>query len=173
MLTVERLKELLHYEPLTGIFTWRVRRGFRATVGTVAGYIDDDGYVCITIECRRYRAHRLAWFYMTGDWPDPECDHEDTNKINNRWLNLRQATGSQNQANVATWGHNTSGHKGVSWHKKNKQWSVNIKKNGKQAYIASFADRVDGAICYNYHAAHLSAEFSRINVIPEGAYAHD
>src|SRR6266704_128840 len=99
MLTQQRLKELLSYDPLTGVFLWRVKRCNKMP-GDVAGCNKNRNYTVVYVEGKSYRAHRLAWFYMTGEWPATFLDHRDMNKHNNAWENLRLATKSQNQANI-------------------------------------------------------------------------
>lgn len=100
-LTVERLKQVLHYDMDTGVFTWvqKTHKNFRVPVGSVAGSVGNRGYVAIWVDRHLYLAHRLAWFYMTGEWPVALIDHDDTDKSNNRWTNLRPASNSQNKAN--------------------------------------------------------------------------
>ena len=98
-LTVERLRELLSYDPATGKFLWRVgRQCMRA--GAVAGATEVQGYRVIKIDGKIYKAHRLAWLYVTGEWPPEEIDHKNTDPQDNVWSNLRLATHSQNQANA-------------------------------------------------------------------------
>lgn len=99
-LTAARLRELVIYDPLTGIFTWRVtRKGRGCVAGKVIGSDDGQGYLRIQIDGVRYKCQRLAWLYMTGEWPVYEVDHRDTNESNNIWTNLRDATRSVNQQN--------------------------------------------------------------------------
>jgi hypothetical protein len=75
-LTAARLRERLHYDPKTGVFTRRwSRKGFKA--GSVSGGKLSDGHIGVTVDGRQYYAHRLAWLWMTGEWPDPETDHKD------------------------------------------------------------------------------------------------
>lgn len=113
-LTLQRLKEVLHYDPKTGIFTCLVNRR-KARAGEPTGVITPDGYVQVTVDWSIYKAHRLAWFYMTGEWPKAdEIDHRDLDGTNNRWGNIREATRSQNGANKPKQSNNTSGFKGVS-----------------------------------------------------------
>src|SRR3954464_3736442 len=127
MLTQARLKELLHYDSETGLWTWLKHR-YRIQPGDRAGTISKkDGYCHIIIEKKNYMAHRLAWLYMTGGWPSMNMDHIDTNRSDNRWLNLRLATRPQNQANRRKQSNNRCGHKGVWWHKKNRKWRTRIK----------------------------------------------
>jgi hypothetical protein len=99
MISPERLKEVLHYDPVTGIFTWLVNISSRNRAGDVAGTLRTDGYIRIQIDGVRLYASHWAWLYMTGKLPDDEVDHEDRNRANNAWLNLRPATKSQNCAN--------------------------------------------------------------------------
>jgi len=100
ILTAARLRELLSYDPETGVFTWLVNRGPNQTAGKPAGSPDEEGYLRIGIDRRRYRAHRLAWFYVYGVWPELELDHWDTDQTNNRIGNLREATRAMNQENI-------------------------------------------------------------------------
>lgn len=94
-----RLKELLHYDPETGIFTRKVTTSSNAKAGQVAGFDKPGGYSHIRADGIQYKSHRLEWLYMTGEWPKFEIDHIDNNPHNNRWANLREATGSENCCN--------------------------------------------------------------------------
>lgn len=98
-ITREQLKQLLHYDPLTGVFTRLVNRG-RYRAGATAGY-DNHGYTDIRIGSRGYRAHRLAWLYMTGTWPVHEIDHRNDVKHDNRWVNLRDVPHAVNVRSTA------------------------------------------------------------------------
>ena len=99
MLTQERLKELLHYNPETGIFTWLVYRSRYARVGSVAGTIW-LGRIVIMIDRKHYKAHRLAWLYVHGKFPTNQIDHINEEPSDNRITNLREATNAQNQENA-------------------------------------------------------------------------
>ena len=134
MLTQHRLRKLLSYCPQTGIFRWRpaaqvpTKPSVRAN--EIAGYIR-NGYWMVGVDGREYRAHRLAVLYMTGEWPSKLVDHEDTNKLNNRWSNLRQATNSQNQQNLtAARRSSKSGHLGVTWYTPTSKWLARITVDG-------------------------------------------
>ena len=118
MITQTELKELLFYDPQTGDFTWLVRTCNRIKVGDVAGWLD-DGYVRIKVCGIKYRANRLAWLYMTSEWPKVEIDHYDTIRSNNRWENLREATHSLNAQNQR------------KAHRDNKTGFLGVKPNGK------------------------------------------
>lgn len=99
-LTAERLRELLHYDPETGVFTRAVRTSNRTHVGDIAGTCNTLGYRSICIDSRYFAEHRLAWLYVTGRWPVDDIDHLDGNRANNAFRNLRdvpRATNLQNQ----------------------------------------------------------------------------
>lgn len=131
------LRLLLDYDPATGVFTRRVsRRSFKA--GSLAGCHDSDGYIVITIYNRLYKAHRLAWLWMTGEWPHESIDHRNGIRDDNRWCNIRQATKSENCHNIAISSRNTSGYIGVAFHKSSGRWRALIGLNGKQVQIGSY-----------------------------------
>jgi hypothetical protein len=108
-LTAERLRELLDYDPDTGVFVWKGRRA-----GRLAGRIQHQGYVEICVDQKLYQAHRLAWLYVHGRWPAEQIDHRDLDKGNNAIANLREATRAQNRANQRPTSRNLLGVKGVS-----------------------------------------------------------
>ena len=114
ILSQKRLRELLHYEPATGIFTRLVGTGGRGKAGDIAGSLQSTGYILICVDGKRYLAHRLAYLYMTGTWPPAMIDHRDTRKHNNVWTNLRPATQSENQLNKGAYKNNLLGHKNIS-----------------------------------------------------------
>ena len=98
-LNQELLRQLLEYNPVTGIFIWLVKRK-KMNPGDVAGHVNKKGYVKISINDKAYSAHRLAYLYMMGEWPPELMDHRDGNKTNNRWSNIRPATPLVNAQNV-------------------------------------------------------------------------
>jgi HNH endonuclease len=163
MITQERLKELLSYDPLTGVFLWRVDRGGKRA-GETAG-CKKRTYTMISVDDELYRAHHLAWFYMTGEWPEPFVDHRDLNKHNNVWTNLRLATKSQNQANIGLIKSNKSGLKGVSRYRAGeaygKPWQAQIQKDGKTIYLGHFATKEEGHAAYLMAAQKIFGEFAR------------
>lgn len=162
-LTQERLKELLEYSPSTGLFFWLQDRGGKRA-GDIAG-CKKRTYIVISVDDHIYRAHHLAWLYMTGEWPDPFVDHRDTNKHNNAWDNLRLATKSQNQANIGLIKSNASGLKGVSRYaageRYGKPWQACIGKDGKTKHLGHFATKEEAHAAYCEAAERLFGEFAR------------
>lgn len=122
MISAERLREILLYEVNTGVF---IRDG------QVAGTINKQGYRQIRVDGRIYLAHRLAWLHFYGEWPKAEIDHVNGDRTDNRMVNLRLATSSQNKANAAIRRDNTSGVKGVSYRKDTGKWTAYINRKIK------------------------------------------
>lgn len=141
--------EVLSYNPETGEFTWLVTRG-RANKGAVAGKIDSHGYIAIGLNKRHYRAHRLAWFMETGEWPSCQIDHINGNKIDNRWINLRLATHQENQHNWYRNNKNKTGYQGVSHvvNKNSEHWLAYIKLNDKQITVGKFDSPEEASEAY-------------------------
>ena len=136
MLTQERLKELLSYDPETGVFRWLTHSG-RATSGDKAGSLS-KGYLYISVDKQKYLAHRLAWLYINGSWPTKDIDHRDTDSSNNRFFNLREATKPENLRNVGLRSHNASGFKGVHFNKAAGKFQAGARLNGKYNYLGCF-----------------------------------
>jgi hypothetical protein len=153
--TRTRLRELLHYDDETGVFRWWKRVGEEMRPGEVAGSVR------ISVDGRRYRAHQLAWFYMTGRWGRPTIDHRDGNATNNCWSNLRRATASQNNANRRRARHNTSGYKGVFSCGRSGRWRAVIRWNGRRTYLGTFDTPEAAHAAYVAAARKLFGEFAR------------
>lgn len=146
-LTAARLRELLHYFPETGVFTWKISRGL-AVVGAEAGTKVSNGYIHICIDRHVIGAHRLAWLYVHGKWPKSNIDHINRNKVDNRIANLREATTSENGQNTLVNKRNTSGYKGVSWLSCRNRWRALITVNGKKHNLGLFKDPKDAYAAY-------------------------
>lgn len=144
-LTQERLKEVLHYDPETGIFTWLKSRRCPVKSGGVAGTTNAKGYRQIMVDYRMYLAHRIAYLYIYGEMPDGMLDHHDQDKSNNRILNLRPATRGQNMLNVGVRADNTSGHVGVSWFKERQKWVATITVDKRLHHLGYF-DNLEDAV---------------------------
>lgn len=162
-LTHDRLKEVLDYDPLTGVFRWKVDAGKKKIkAGSVAGGNRRDGYLRISIDGARYYGHRLAWFWMVGSWPDPECDHRDLDVSNNRWENLRLATSTQNKGNSGLRSDNTSGLKGLRWEVDRGRWLVRISIEGRMKNLGRYEDKGAAAAAYEAAAKQHFGEFARL-----------
>jgi hypothetical protein len=139
MLDAATLRQLLSYEPRSGIFRWRVKRGRGVTPGDIAGSYDHHAngcYVRIHIKERKYYAHQLAWLYMTGRWSD-EIDHRNRQPADNRWNNLHEVTHAANGRNQVLRNTNTSGHVGVYQHKSG-VFHPYIMVDGRKHHLGSF-----------------------------------
>lgn len=136
-LSANTLRDLYDYDPLTGVFVSKVgRRGIAK--GVPAGHVGSHGYNVIQVMWRPYQAHRLAWLYMTGEWPSHFIDHIDGDRANNAWANLRPATYADNNANSALSRRNTSGQRGVCFVANDGLWRAQLNRNGKIAYRGWF-----------------------------------
>lgn len=134
---IERLRNAIAYNFDTGEFRWKVSSG-RAKAGAVAGSLWPSGYVGVSFCGKRYLAHRLAWAFAYGAWPQTDVDHINQDKADNRGCNLRLATRSQNMANCGTRSTNKSGVRGVSWSSRSHRWVARVQKDGKHGYVGSF-----------------------------------
>ena len=145
-LTQARLKELLHYNPEMGVFTWLKTVSNSVKAGFVAGGIDSDGgYRRIRIDGKRYRSSRLAWLYMEGYFPEHEMDHRNRIKHDDGWENLRHVSHQCNTRNKNIYKTNRSGIAGVCWHKRDKKWHVSIRIFGKLINLGTFNSKLNAA----------------------------
>ena len=138
ILTQERLKELLSYDPETGVFVWVGPRSNRIKTGAKAGTFHQPGYFRIQIDKKIFLSHRLAWLYMTGAFPPNDIDHINRNKADNRFANLRAVTRSENMHNQGINRVNTSGYKGVSYDQQRKKWRATIELNNVSKHLGIF-----------------------------------
>lgn len=148
IITLERLKELLDYNPETGIFIRRITTSNRSPKGTKAGRNNGNGYLRIMIDSYTDYAHRLAWFYVNGELPKGEIDHIDGNPRNNRIANLREATPAQNSQNTSLRKTNKSGATGVSWLNSYQKWEAYICVNYKKIGLGYFDDLQEARNAY-------------------------
>jgi hypothetical protein len=166
-LTADYVRSILDYDPINGLFQWKYRNDVpivwnRMFANKQAGFRRDDGRLMITINYKHFIAARLAWLMMTGVWPQLEVDHKDTDRSNDRWDNLREATQSQNQHNKKRSKNNTSGIKGVSWSKERKKWLAQIAINGKTRNLGRFDSIEMARAAYKNASEELHREFSRV-----------
>ena len=157
VITQDRLKDLLHYDPEEGLFTWRVANSKRVRVGAVAGCIKKGGYIGLKIDGKDYLAHRLAFFYMTGSFPKDQIDHINMNSSDNRFCNLREATHSENMCNSAVFKNNKLGIKGVCL--SHGKYQARLPINGKVKYLGWFVTKELASAAYQKAAKKLHGEF--------------
>jgi len=162
MITAERLRELLTYDPETGVFTNRTWRRGSATarVGCEAGWLNPNGYRYVELDGERYLSSRLAVLYMTGQWPEHEVDHRNGMPADNRWQNLREATHSQNLRNTPKRQGTSSQYKGVHLHKASGKWTAHIRYEGCFHYLGIFANEEDARDAYLKAAHEHHGEFA-------------
>lgn len=163
-ITAEYARQLLNYDPETGILTWKARTpdmfedGLRAKewrcrnwnakfAGKRAGCIC-NGYQRIRVNDVLYVGHRLAWLITYGAWPDDELDHRNGTADGDSLINLRPATRQQNCQNLRLRSDNKSGHMGVSWNKSSSKWGARIKISGKYLHLGLFDEVTDAANAY-------------------------
>ena len=159
-LTVEDVKELWEYDPKTGNFIWKVDRSFRKIKCKIAGTTHPSGYVYLIFKRSRYSAHRVAWLWMTGEWPEDQIDHINRIRDDNRWKNLREATASQNLANYDKPKDNTSGFRGVDFAKKKNKWRARIMINGKRIELGYFNTAKEASEVYLKFYVNYFGEFT-------------
>ena len=143
ILTQEFLRHLLDYNPDTGVLTWRAKPSQGIKIGRQAGTPTSEGYLALQINKKKMYAHRAIWLHVHGVWPAEEIDHINRNRADNRLVNLRAATRLENSHNTGKHVTNTSGHKGVTFHRRNKQWQVQLSANNKTFYVGQFAQLTD------------------------------
>lgn len=160
MLTVERLKEVLRYEPETGFWFWLVNRMSGVKAGDRAGYLS-DGTWRLCVDGRRYHSNRLIWLYMTGTWPPEHVDHENTDRLDDRWLNLRLASHSENQANRKVFRNNLLGMKGVKRVRRTNRFQARIYFGGKSHHLGCFDTPEEANDAYRIAAERVHREFAR------------
>jgi len=147
-LTAEALREQLNYDPDTGIFAWRIAKQ-KVRAGQKCTATNKGGYIVIGIFGKYHSAHRLAWLYMTGEWPQGEIDHIDRCKTNNRWRNLRDVNHCSNMQNVIPGRRNKWGHRGIYQDLRTKKWVAGIRVNGTYRYLGAFRSPEAAAAAYS------------------------
>lgn len=159
-LTQAELKRDMNYNPQTGHFLRTCPRK-QKRYGRIAGSPNPSGYIQIKIGKFLYYAHRLAFLYMTGSWPQYEVDHVNGRPGENKWVNLRQATHQQNGSNVKTSLRNTSGSKGVYFDRPRSKWVSQISINGRKLFLGRHVTKEAAKARYEQAARELFGEFIR------------
>lgn len=150
----DQLKNLLSYDPDTGIFAWAVARGTKIKPGFIAGCPNTDGYIKIVYMRRTYSAHRLAFLYMTGSYPEAEVDHVDGNPQNNKWANLRACSRQENMQNkLPNKGRKIGSLVGAN--RNLERWISRISSNGTQIHIGVYETEFEAHQAYLVKKAEL------------------
>lgn len=170
MLTQQRLRELVDYNPETGVFLWRSNTSKYPAQslkreGKLASTVNGHGYNLLYLDGEKFYASRLAWLYMTGRWPDAYIDHENQARADDRWVNLREATPSDNSQNRKLPSNNTSGCRGVI--PQNGGWIVRVTVRGKVHYGGTFRNFDDAVIAREAMAIRLHGEFVQLDSLPQ------
>lgn len=155
------LLDLFSYDPESGSLRWKVSRSQRRA-GDVAGSLKKEGYWTVGIHEKVYKAHRVIWKMVTGADPVEQIDHIDLNRSNNRWSNLREATGCQNMQNRRLHSNSTSGVKGVSYNKQESKWDAYIMANKKFILLGRFTSQEQAANIVASARSELHGEFARL-----------
>lgn len=160
-LTHDRLKQLLDYDPATGIFTRRIKTSNHCNPHGVAGSKDTLGYLRLSLDGCVVLAHRAAWFYVHGVWPRDIIDHINGVKDDNRLSNLREATRQQNGFNRGKNSNNKSGFKGVR-QRESGRWEAYITVKRKRITIGLYDRPQEASAAYETAAKLHFGEFSHI-----------
>lgn len=164
-LDLDRLQEVLDYDPETGVLSWRIRLSPRCRLKGAAGYIGTHGYRAIGIDKIRYLAHHLAWFHFYGIPPKDTIDHKNLKRRDNRIANLREATSSENSRNQRRSAANTTGFKGVArfYNPRNRaRYRAQVRANGKRLFLGLFHTPEEAYAAYCKKAKELHGVFCRV-----------
>jgi len=153
----------LSYNPVTGIFIWTKGKQGRSVAGSRAGGVSGMGYRMICFLGDKYLEHRLAWLNFYGEWPDETIDHINRNRVDNRIVNLRQATQQQQCWNQSLSKANKSGYRGVSWNVPTNNWQVSIAINGKSKQVGRYINLELAALAYDAAARDAFGEYANLN----------
>ena len=158
--TAERIRSLFHYDPLTGIFVTKLsRKTGQGEAGRTVGAKDARGHLFARVDGKHYKLHRLAWVYMTGEWPKNMIDHKDRVGDNNTWENLRECTNGENQMNTGAQVNNKLGVKNVS-RMKNGSFKAVVQAY-KKIHVQIFQDLSEAAEWAKQKREELHGEFAR------------
>jgi hypothetical protein len=167
-LDLEYLSTILSYDQSLGEFRWNVDRARGAKKGGVAGTIGHQGYIAIGVDRRYYKAHRLAFLFAFGRWPNGVVDHINGVKSDNRLENLRDVTQAQNSRNQAAPKNNKSGFKGVHWHVRRNKWCASIRLNRKLIHLGYFDTPQEAATAYDEGSLKYHGSFGRQSALLTG-----
>jgi len=157
----ELVRSLLDYDNESGVFTWKTRTARRVHVGDIAGSVTKQGYLGIKILGERYLAHRLAWLYEYGAFPEGFIDHANMNRLDNRLINLRLATHQENKRNGKRYRNNTSGYRGV--YLKNGRYEAYLMVDKKVVYVGRYITAEGASFALEEVAQKVHGDFYRRN----------
>lgn len=161
------LLRTLGYDPVNGHLTWLVRTAQRIRVGDRAGTVNPEGYRQLRVYGRIYKAHRLIWFYVYGEWPQGWIDHSNGDRDDNRISNLRLANGSQNSANSRKRRNCKTRLKGVYLHKASGLWHARVTKDYKVVFSAYFRTEEQAHAAYSEAARRIFGPYFNSGRAPE------
>ena len=166
MVTQALLHQLFDYNPETGLFIRKIKTSNRAKMGVALGTLKEKEYLTISVNNKLHLAHRLAWLYMYGSFPDKNLDHINGDPSDNRICNLRLVNQSQNMQNIEKFKTNTSGYKGVTWRKDTKKWTAQIWKNSKRFGLGCYETAEDAYAAYCQAAKEMHTHNRVIDYVP-------
>ena len=157
--TADDARAVFDYDPLTGVFLWKIRTGRRCIIGADARSIQKGRYT-VKLGGTRFQASNVAWLITYGEWPSAEVDHRDKNKLNDAIDNLRLSTTMKNMMNIGKTRRNRTGYKGVSVHRSG--FAVWIRADGYKYYLGVYDDVEHAGAVYRIAAAGMHGEFSGV-----------
>lgn len=163
VLSKKDIEKYLSYDPKTGRIDRKTINtpGNQRYIGQEAGWIESKGYRAIMVCGKIYKAHRIAWLFLTGEWPEHQIDHINGNKSDNREINLRPATGYENQRNRGMLRTNSSGFKGVHLNKRRQKWVASIRTGNGQKHLGYFNSAEDASRAYYAAAQEYHGNFAK------------
>jgi hypothetical protein len=166
VLNIDFIREVIDYDPKTGVMLWKHRSWQSARwnsrySGHPVGTPHDNGYTSTRLSRSNQYLHRIAWLLAYGEWPAIKIDHKNGIRTDNRISNLRLANDGQNSANQKMRVDNTSGHKGVSWNRRDSLWEANIDINNERTRLGRFTDILEARDAYRAASLRLHGQFSR------------
>ncbi len=150
MLTQEELKQLLEYDPATGKWRWLIKRAHNCKDGWFNGHVSKTGYHTIRIQNKLYKCSRLAWLWMTGNFPEHLIDHIDGNKLNDCFSNLRDVPQRVNAKNRNNFVGKTL--PGTCYDKQRNKYSAQITVDYKNIALGRYTTELEA------HKAYLKAK---------------
>jgi len=159
MIDLETANILFKYDPNTGILTRKVRSG-KGLIGSVVGHTNNKGHLRVSIHYKYYYVHRICWLMHYGEDAPSLIDHINGDGEDNRTDNLRIASYKENSANMKLTKRNTSGVKGVSWHKHKSAWRATIKVDGKHVHVGYYGDIPTAEVAIKAYRDKIHGEFA-------------